>query len=587
MNRLHTEERTPWGRIALVWLVFATLLLALAWTRIRTGAFPDPDDTLRLVQVRDLLAGQNWFDLHQYRIDPGASPIMHWSRLVDVPLAATMLLLRPLLGAAHAELVATVAVPLLTLAVVLAAAGHIATRLCGRNVAVLACLVCGMSPPLLSQLQPLRIDHHGWEVVTVLLALAALMTRRPWRGGALAGIALAAGLSISLEILPLAAAFGAVLLLRWLRDPRERGWLAAFLASLALALAGLFALTRGFGDLIDYCDVVSPPYMAFFALAALGPLAAATKPRLPLGAMLGIVGIAGLAGVAVFVHLAPQCLAGPFGNLDPLVREYWYDHVLEGRPVWLQPYDQAIPAVLQGLIALAAAVALWRKSAPGPNRDLRVDYLLLLAAAFAAGLMTWRSMDFACAIASAPLGWAAYRLLLRFRSARTPKGRLGATLAAIMVLLPSTPVAIARVVAPTTLPEAQVAIRDSGCDLHEQAAALDRFAPVTVFAPLDVSATVLERTRDGVIATSHHRAQMAMHDVILAFTSPEAQAHAIVLRHHAGYLAICTDLGEAKLYSRPAPGGLMAQLVAGKAPEWLEPVAIGQGTTFRVWKVRG
>ena len=30
----------------------------------------DPDSTMRLVQVRDLLAGQGWFDLVQHRLAP-------------------------------------------------------------------------------------------------------------------------------------------------------------------------------------------------------------------------------------------------------------------------------------------------------------------------------------------------------------------------------------------------------------------------------------------------------------------------------------------------------------------------------------
>jgi hypothetical protein len=585
MTRIPSARRTPWGRIALVWLVFVVLMLAIHATRIAAGAFPDPDDTLRLVQVRDLLAGQGWFDLHQYRIDPGASPIMHWSRLVDVPLAALIGLLRPLLGQAHAELVATVAIPLLTLGAVLAGVGTIAARLFGREVAVLACLVAGMSPPLLAQLQPLRIDHHGWQVVAVMAALAALLSRKPWKGGALAGLALAAGLSISLEILPLAAAFGGVLLLRWLRDPDQRGWLASYLASLALSLAAIFALTRGFGDLKQYCDVASPAYMAFFAIAALGPLAAAIRPRMPLVAVLGIIGIAGLAGAGVFLTLAPQCLAGPFGNLDPLVREYWYNNVLEGRPFWLQPFEQVIPAVLQGLIALGAAFVLWR-SAGRAERSLRFDYLLLLGASLLCGLLTWRSMDFVCAIAAPPLGWLAWRLLLRFRSAGTTAARVGAALAAIVVLLPATPMTVARMIMPAAvMPAAAVSLRDSGCDLHNQAALLDRFPETTFFAPLDVSATILERSHHSVVATSHHRAQMAMRDVILAFTSPEVQARAVIAKHGAGYVALCTDLGEAQLYSVKAPHGLMAELRKGKAPQWLEPVPLEGETTFRLWKV--
>src|SRR5437763_9686188 len=45
------------------------------------------DDAMRLVQIRDLLAGQNWFDLTQYRLNPPAGVPTHWSRLIDLPIA--------------------------------------------------------------------------------------------------------------------------------------------------------------------------------------------------------------------------------------------------------------------------------------------------------------------------------------------------------------------------------------------------------------------------------------------------------------------------------------------------------------------
>ena len=51
----------------------------------------DNDSLLRLVQVRDLLGGQGWFDLHQYRMGPEGGFVMHWSRLVDAPIAAIIL----------------------------------------------------------------------------------------------------------------------------------------------------------------------------------------------------------------------------------------------------------------------------------------------------------------------------------------------------------------------------------------------------------------------------------------------------------------------------------------------------------------
>src|SRR5258708_38656527 len=87
--------------IALLWAVVAC---TLAVPVIKDGVFDamSTDDAMRLVEVRDLIAGQAWFDLAQHRLDP-AGVSMHWSRVIDAPLAALLLMLRPLARAAAAE----------------------------------------------------------------------------------------------------------------------------------------------------------------------------------------------------------------------------------------------------------------------------------------------------------------------------------------------------------------------------------------------------------------------------------------------------------------------------------------------------
>lgn len=48
------------------------------------------DDAMRLVQVRDLLAGQSWFDVTQYRLGLETGTPMHCSRLIDLPIDVTI-----------------------------------------------------------------------------------------------------------------------------------------------------------------------------------------------------------------------------------------------------------------------------------------------------------------------------------------------------------------------------------------------------------------------------------------------------------------------------------------------------------------
>ena len=82
--------------VAIAWLVIWTILLLMNRGVIARTEFRDPDDELRLQQVRDLIAGQGWFDLHQYRVDASDGGVLrHWSRLVDAPIAGLVLALRP------------------------------------------------------------------------------------------------------------------------------------------------------------------------------------------------------------------------------------------------------------------------------------------------------------------------------------------------------------------------------------------------------------------------------------------------------------------------------------------------------------
>ena len=104
-----------------IWLVAAAISLFMHRADIALFRFTDPDDAMRLVEVRDFLAGQSWFDVSQHRANPPYGAPMHWSRLVDVPIAGAILLLRPLVGNDGAEVGAVLLVPGLTLAALLAA----------------------------------------------------------------------------------------------------------------------------------------------------------------------------------------------------------------------------------------------------------------------------------------------------------------------------------------------------------------------------------------------------------------------------------------------------------------------------------
>ncbi|UIP07212.1 hypothetical protein LY632_02080 [Erythrobacter sp. SDW2] len=576
----------PLRQVMLAWLMVSALLLATGLGRILGGRFPDPDDILRLVQVRDLLAGQGWFDLVQHRIDPASAPVMHWSRLVDLPLVILIGGMTPLLGQAMAEQLAVVLVPVLALLATMLCIGRVASRLFERETIMLACLAIGFMPILVYQFQPLRIDHHGWQICAAAAALAAISGHRAWRGGALAGLAMAAGMSISLELLPVAAVFGAVLALRWLRDRGQRMWLVGFLQVLALGLFGLFAATRGFGNATLYCDAITVPHLILFAVVAAGATALAYAPPAPWPAIAAGLGLSAALGLAVFGYASPECVRTPFGALDPVVRDFWYNNVLEGRPLWHQ--DIAAWAILaQVLAAFVVALALARR-ATGNARAWWTDYLLLYIGFLLLGLLVWRAMAFASVLAVLPLGWLLRQGLQRIRTSELAAARIATIAGLAVVLAPMAPVQAARSLVASSAPGPTQAVQldASSCDVDRSVQQLAALPKGTIFAPLDIGPAILQRTGHSVIATAHHRAEKAMKDVILAFTGTAEDAHALIAKHKADYVVLCADLVEPDIYiERGVGGSFAAGLRDGSAPSWLEPVKLDTPAGFRVWRV--
>ncbi len=588
--RTSRPGQLPFARIVLVWVLLSLLLLVRAMPDIAARTFPDPDDMLRLVQVRDLLAGQGWFDLTQYRIDgPDGTP-MHWSRLVDIPLALVMLAFGPLVGTGWAELIALIAVPLLTLGAIVYLTAHIAARWLDREGVTLACLCLGLAPVMLAQVHPMRIDHHGWQIVAAMVALAGLGLASQVRGAVLAGVAIAVGMTISLELLPLAAAFGAAFALRWLDNGRASASLVAYLATLAFALIALFLATRGPGALVQHCDQISLAHLGFFAVVGAGASGVARIHPSSRLVLVGLLALPVVAALGYYLMAAPHCSAGPFAELDPLVRGFWYENVLEGRPAWRLEPELWLPILAQALVALGTLFYLW-SSESGAPRQFWGEYLLVFAVTLVTGLFVWRSLAFVGAFSAIPLGWLAARLLRSFANARRAPRKAAVAGMLVLALVPGFPVTVAGAVTPSSDADA-IAAADDDDDavpalFARDAAVLNTLPPARFFAPLDLGPALLLHTHHEVVATAHHRAPEAMHDVIATFIGDEQHARATIARHGAGYVVITDDLAELDLYEEEAPAGFAARLRSARAvPSWLEPVALELPEGVRVWRVR-
>lgn len=583
--------RQQWLLLVLIaWMIIAGALLAMSQDAVSGLEFRDPDDQLRLQQVRDLLAGQGWFDVHQYRVDPaGGGVAMHWSRLVDIPIAIVLLILRPLLGDAAAEQVMLLAVPALTLFMILALTGWMASRLLPRRAGGFSLLAMAFAVPAMLQVMPLRIDHHGWQIALFLLAMAALLDRNERRGGWITGGALAAWMAISFEGLPLSAWIIAILAGFALIDAGARARLVAAMQALSAVSVALFLATRGIGDLANHCDAIAPVHLAIFAWGALAISGANFyRPNSRWTLFAGLVA-AGIGAAVLMAHAAPQCASGAFDMIDPVVRSVWYDNVREGKTLFLSPWHIVAQHLVAPIIGFVVAIGLVRRT-QGHARRWWLACALVLSGGLLLGMTVSRSAAYAAALAALPLGWLFHFWLTGLKRPANPGLRFGELLGVaamiFVILLPVVPV-----MAIETLAGAGAAAKkgdNSGkiaCRTSAATAAIEALPPGDILAPIDFGPDILIATERAILATGHHRGATAIRQVIDAFSGTPGEARAIMQRNGLRYVVVCPNVQEMALYRERAPKGFAVQLLDGRAPAWLRPVPLPAASGLKMWEL--
>lgn len=574
---------------AIVWLLLAGLLLFLSRDNVATLSGWDPDDQLRLVQLRDFLAGQSWWDSTQYRLNAPDGGPMHWSRLIELPLAAIVLALRPLIGQHGAEMAAGIIVPLGCYALIAAVLANIASRI-GGHVAGFAALVLAMVAPALSmQLRPMRIDHHGWQLVCAALALWSLFRPHQRSAGALLGLALAVWMHISLEGAPAAAMFFALLGIGWVRDPQERTRLQAAILAFALASLALFLATqRQRLSGAQYCDAISPAHIWAIIAAALSTLAVTALPLKNSQFRLASLALpAALAG-GILLHFAPECATGAFAQMDPVVRKYWYAQVNEGLPIWRQDGPTALLFIGAALASLACLPWL-RRQLDETKWALLARIIPLQLYAFALSLLVFRTISVATLLAIPALACTAALLIARYRDEAVLARRLGLVALFILLLMPGALLQQGYgAIAGSNVGSAQhegAASDAPACDSAQSIAALAKLPPSRLIAPFDIGPMILLTSEHKVLASSHHRNQHGMRDQIDIFRLPPAQSKMIIDRRGIAYIVACPDESELANYANADPAGLWAGLANGRVPQWLEPMP-DMGSGIKVWRVR-
>lgn len=578
----------------LIWVATLVGFVVTRWPAIHWLVLGDTDDNIRYVQVKDWLAGQGWFDLRQYRLDPPGGANIHWSRLVDLPIAALMLFFRAFVDQGLADRLALGTAPLVPLLLLMLSLGFIGRRLAGPNGWLLAVLAPFATQMALGMYAPMRVDHHGWQLALALTMLAGVIDERRVRGGLMAGVSSALSVAIGMEMIVYLAAGGALIALRWVLRPGAERRMLPYGLSLAGATSVLYLLFASYANREPVCDALSPIWVAVFGAAGAGMVLLSLIPsrrwpvRLGAGALVG-------GAVAAFLYVTwPQCLS-PY-QISPELQRLWLVNIREAKPITAQAQALVVPLLAMPVAGLMGLVwALWDARRDGERLWAWATVGLMML--FSTALLFWqlRAGPAAQLLAIPSAAWAGHRLLSAMLTG-TRRVRIAAAIGAALIATAAaasplyTPALKLWQQATGTVPKAwrpsakarTDAINNANgrCRTLPALEVLDQLPPATIFTMVDLGPRIIATTHHRAIAGPYHRNGAAILDIHHGFDGPASGFRAIAAKHGATYLLVCPNFPEGTIYQARSPGGLYAGLMRGQRPGWLTPVTLRTGITL-------
>lgn len=554
------------------------------------------DDAMRLVGVRDFLAGQGWFDLTQYRLNPPNGVEIHWSRLIDLPLALLIKFGSMFVRTSLAEQFLLAIWPSALLLAFLSGIARLASELAGYRAVPFALVLSVLMAPVMQHFRTGAIDHHNVQLVLMAWSLA-IYVRSPLRqrdGFVIGGLS-TLSIAIGPELIPVFAGLGAIVALRWIVDG-DKIRLPTIAYGISLAggiLIFAMAVTPPSKYFVINCETISIAHVGAVSLGGLGlaSLAAMSRLNSVSGRLLGAFILMVL--IAVYMSFGvPECLSSPYAKLDPRLTELWLSFVSEARSVWSMMRDLPEKVAVYFGIPLAglmlAAIRCLRES------DQRLwTWIACAAIQTVLVLCSFWELRFtagANALGAALVPAALLRMLPAARGRPSYFGVSRGALAAILVLNPLVLVA-GGTVAARAFGDTDIATQRANTD--GIAGACRRradYAPLAslprghVLAFIDAGPFILLETEHSVLAAPLHRNQagnIAMFDAFLA--APE-DAKLRITAQGISYVAFCPGAPERHIYAHAAPDGLVSALSRNNIPDFLKRIPLS-GTDLIVYRV--
>lgn len=584
-------------RFAVVFYGIITMLvlaaLNLPGSHDYVGA--DNDDVTRLIEVRDLLAGQNWFDMQQYRLGLEGGTPMHWSRLVDLPIANLISFFDLFLPHTAAEAAALAAWPMGLAVALLFVMGLAGRRIGGTAVMHAAMGLTAIYLITSNRFLPGAIDHHNVQLLlmTIIAAMLVDPERRP-ASFAIAGLAVALAIAVGVETVPHVAVACLIVAGLW-------AWHGADIArpTRAFCIALVIGMSVAFFSTVPpslyglvTCDSLS---LGFYGLTSVGATMlfastfAANGFSMPV--RLAALGASGIMVLSALVTLAPQCLGNPLSDLDPMIVNLWLANVSEAQSLFqltrLEPGSVG-GFYGTGIFALfVCAFRIWRRD----RVEMHAVLGALLLVSVAVAIFQVRGAAFPNLLAILPL---ALLLMEIRRIANADPENMGAGFVYIVMAFLCVPSAwalggvlgaqgVKGLVERSPFAEAKPGPR---CMSQSALAQLSALEPGVVASSIELGAAMLRFTPHRILSAPYHRNQGGiLTEMYIGLSNPQ-QAQSFLRGAGVTVIAYCPGDWQTQHFAELEPQGLYADLARGKIPAYLEALPAAEGSDLLLYRVR-
>ncbi len=576
------------------------------------GEFRGPDDFLRMSQVHAWMNGQNWFDITAYNMVPPSGGDIHWSRLVDVPIAALIVILDVFTSFEKATYLASIIWPLMLMLITITVWTLVCDRLLENYHRWLPAFFGVLTISSINQFSAGRVDHHNIQILLFGLMVLGLVNRdRSW-GDYLIGFAVAFSISIGAETLIVLILVLSVIGIEWAigADKNGRG---IFKVGLALIISSLVLYAVNFHPR-DYfntrCDANSFFFLSVFCLiglafCGLGISSFLFSKSINTNKIIGrLLSGALLAGVAlVILYLAfPDCLGDPFATMSAETKTRWLSKVSEAKSLSQVLHDfphhwfSTVGYYL--FVLLVGAFVLFNKN----YRTIKVASLYIILFACVMGTLWQVRVVRTAAFLVVPFCTIFSMICWEFLKEKYQSEKFflygfqsGVVFFQISIVwyiagaifLPPERIeqnknSNSAKVVPTL--QSDLARREPGhCLASVDFEFLNTLPKANIVSDLSTSTAVLFHTNHSVISGPYHRNERAILDTLDFMGTDEATAKVITKKYQLAYLGLCTGK-KANKRDDYGPNSVTAKIFRDDIPSWMEEIST-VGEKFRVFKI--